>query len=58
VDRLKLNSVAADALLYVKEDLIIPQDLTFYDLIAKAQRQVGTALSFDVHDDVRVEVLN
>jgi protein FAM50 len=47
----ELNSVAADALLYVKEDLIIPQDLTFYDLIATRRRQVGTALSFDVHDD-------
>jgi protein FAM50 len=29
----ELGSLSADALLYVKEDLIIPQDLSFYDLI-------------------------
>jgi protein FAM50 len=55
-DRLKLNSVAADALLYVKEDLIIPQDLTF-DLIAtKARGKSGTAFHL-MYDDVRVELL-
>ena len=51
----ELGSVGADALLYVKEDLIIPQDLTFYDLIAtKARGKSGPLFHFDVHDDVRV----
>jgi protein FAM50 len=51
----ELNTIAADALLYVKEDLIIPQDLTFYDLIAtKARGKSGPLFHFDVHDDVRI----
>jgi len=51
----ELGSVGADALLYVKEDLIIPQDLTFYDLIAtKARGKSGPLFHFDVHDDVRL----
>jgi protein FAM50 len=55
----ELNSVAADALLYVKEDLIIPQDLTFYDLIAtKARGKSGPLFHFDVHDDVRVGAID
>jgi protein FAM50 len=44
-----------DALLYVKEDLILPQDVTFYDLIVtKARGKSGPLFHFDVHDDVRV----
>ena len=51
----ELGSVGADALLYVKEDLILPQDLTFYDLIAtKARGKSGPLFHFDVHDDVRM----
>jgi protein FAM50 len=38
----ELSAVALDALLYVKEDLIVPQDLTFYDLIVtKAPGKLG-----------------
>ena len=49
------NISSADALLYVKEDLIIPQDITFYDLIAtKARGKSGPLFNFDVHDDVRI----
>lgn len=51
----ELSSVAADALMYVKEDLIIPSDMTFYDLIAtKARGKSGPLFSFDVHEDVRL----
>lgn len=39
----------------VKEDLIIPNDLSFYDLIAtKARGKSGPLFYFDVRDDVRV----
>jgi len=49
----------SDALLYVKEDLIIPQDLTFYDLIVtKARGKSGPLFHFDVHDDVRIGALD
>jgi len=51
----ELSNIASDALIYVKEDLMIPQDLTFYDLIVtKARGKSGPLFSFDVHDDVRV----
>jgi protein FAM50 len=51
----ELSSVASDALLYVKEDLILPHDITFYDLIVtKARGKSGPLFHFDVHDDVRV----
>lgn len=55
----ELGSVASDALLYVKEDLILPQDISFYDLIAtKARGKSGPLFHFDVHDDVRVGPLD
>jgi protein FAM50 len=55
----ELGSVGADALLYVKEDLIIPQDLTFYDLIAtKARGKSGPLFHFDVHDDIRLGAID
>lgn len=51
----ELASVASDALLYVKEDLILPHDITFYDLIAtKARGKSGPLFHFDVHEDVRL----
>lgn len=55
----ELSGVSADDLLYVKEDLILPQDLTFYDLIAtKARGKSGPLFHFDVHDDLRVGALD
>jgi protein FAM50 len=55
----ELNNIAADALVYVKEDLIIPQDLTFYDLIAtKARGKSGPLFNFDVHDDIRIGAID
>ena len=55
----ELTHVAADALLYVKEDLILPQDITFYDLIVtNARGKSGPLFHFDVHDDVRLGPLD
>ncbi|KAG7364816.1 XAP5, circadian clock regulator [Nitzschia inconspicua] len=55
----ELSNVASDALLYVKEDLILPHDITFYDLIVtKARGKSGPLFHFDVHDDVRVGPLD
>jgi protein FAM50 len=51
----EMTNVSSDALLYVKEDLIIPQDVSFYDLIAtRARGKSGPLFNFDVHDDVRI----
>lgn len=55
----EMVNVTSDALIYVKEDLIIPQDITFYDLIAtKARGKSGPLFNFDVHDDVRVGAID
>jgi protein FAM50 len=55
----ELTAISADALVYVKEDLMIPQDLTFYDLIVtKARGKSGPLFHFDVHDDIRVGPLD
>ncbi|KAJ2744874.1 hypothetical protein GGI20_002603 [Coemansia sp. BCRC 34301] len=51
----ELRSASVDALVYVKEDLIIPHHYSFYDFILnKARGKSGPLFSFDVHDDVRV----
>mmetsp|Transcript_32736 Transcript_32736/g.41113 ORF Transcript_32736/g.41113 Transcript_32736/m.41113 type:complete len:218 (-) Transcript_32736:455-1108(-) len=50
-----LRGVSAENLIYVKEDLIIPHNFSFYDLIAtKARGKSGPLFHFDVHDDVRI----
>lgn len=55
----ELQSTSVDGLLYVKEDLILPHDLTFYDLIAtKARGKSGPLFHFDVHEDVRVGAID
>lgn len=55
----ELTAISADALVYVKEDLMIPQDLTFYDLIVtKARGKSGPLFHFDVHDDIRVGAID
>jgi len=55
VDFADLKTVTADQLMYVKEDLIIPQTNTFYDFIViKARGKSGPLFAFDVHDDVRL----
>eukprot|EP00013_Stygamoeba_regulata_P024450 CAMPEP_0177647976 /NCGR_PEP_ID=MMETSP0447-20121125/10583_1 /TAXON_ID=0 /ORGANISM="Stygamoeba regulata, Strain BSH-02190019" /LENGTH=372 /DNA_ID=CAMNT_0019150589 /DNA_START=48 /DNA_END=1166 /DNA_ORIENTATION=+ len=51
----ELRGLSVDDLIYIKEDLIIPQHYTFYDLIVtKARGKSGPLFKFDVHDDVRV----
>jgi len=55
----ELSKVASDGLLYVKEDLILPHDITFYDLIVtKARGKSGPLFHFDVHEDVRLGPLD
>ena len=50
-----LRSCSVDQLMYVKEDLILPQGLTFYELIVnKARGKSGPLFHFDVHEDIRV----
>lgn len=42
--------------MYVKEDLVLPHNMSFYDLIiSKARGKSGPLFHFDVYDDVRLE---
>ncbi|KAJ2725542.1 hypothetical protein GGI07_001170 [Coemansia sp. Benny D115] len=51
----ELRGSKVDALVYVKEDLIIPHHYTFYDFIVnRARGKSGPLFDFDVHDDVRL----
>merc|ERR1712032_1464479 len=51
----ELKSVTIDSLMYVKEDLIIQHNVTFYDLIKnRARGKSGPLFHFDVHDDIRM----
>lgn len=55
----EMGNVSSDALLYVKEDLILPQDISFYDLIAtRARGKSGPLFNFDVHEDVRLGAID
>mmetsp|Transcript_12198 Transcript_12198/g.28721 ORF Transcript_12198/g.28721 Transcript_12198/m.28721 type:complete len:373 (+) Transcript_12198:141-1259(+) len=55
----EMRNVSSDALIYVKEDLILPQDISFYDLIAtRARGKSGPLFNFDVHEDVRLGPLD
>ena len=48
------RATSTSDLLYVKEDLIIPSTISFYDLIiGKARGKSGPLFHFDVHDDIR-----
>jgi len=51
----ELRTVSLENLMYVKEDLIIPHNVTFYELIKeKARGKSGPLFHFDVHDDIRM----
>ncbi|KAL8444860.1 hypothetical protein Emag_005272 [Eimeria magna] len=51
----ELRCVAPENLMYVKEDLILPHSMTFFELIrSKARGKSGPLFHFDAHDDVRV----
>jgi len=50
-----LRGISPDDMMYIKEDLIIPHNVSFYDLIVtKARGKSGPLFHFDVHDDVRL----
>lgn len=57
----ELRGTTLDSLMYVKEDLMIPHNITFYELIKeKARGKSGPLFHFDVHEaigpsDVRIE---
>ena len=51
----ELKTVTGDQLMYVKEDLIIPQTNTFYDfIVSRARGKSGPLFNFDVKEDVRL----
>jgi len=51
----ELRTCLLDSLMYVKEDLIIPHNITFYELIKeKARGKSGPLFNFDVHEDIRM----
>lgn len=55
----ELRAVSPENLIYVKEDLIIPYHMTFYDfIVTKARGKSGPLFSFDVHDDVRFDAID
>lgn len=50
-----LRHVSSENLMYVKEDLVIPHHLSFYDLIvSRAKGKTGPLFVFDVEEDVRL----
>lgn len=54
-DFTEFRAITTENLMYVKEDLIIPQHYMFYDfIINKARGKSGPLFSFDVHEDVRM----
>ena len=51
----ELKRMGVDALLYIKEDLILPHNITFYELIVtKARGKSGPLFLFDVSEDIRL----
>lgn len=51
----ELRTVSLDNLMYVKEDLILPHNITFYELIKdRARGKSGPLFNFDVHEDIRM----
>ena len=41
-------------MMYVKEDLVLPHNISFYDLIlTKARGKTGPLFNFDVHEELR-----
>ena len=51
----ELRGVSVDNLMYIKEDIILPQHYTFYELIkTKARGKSGPLFEFGVHEDIRM----
>jgi protein FAM50 len=52
----EMRGVSVDNLMYVKEDIILPQNMSFYDLIkSKARGKSGPLFEFSVVEDVRLK---
>ena len=52
----EVRSSSVENLMYIKEDIILPQHLTFHELIVnKARGKSGPLFDFDVRDDIRVK---
>lgn len=52
----QIRGVSTDKLMFVKEDLIIPHDYTFYDFILnKIRGKSGPLFDFSVTEDIRVK---
>ncbi|KAE9587564.1 putative XAP5 protein [Lupinus albus] len=50
----EIRTTSVENMLYVKEDLIVPHQHSFYELIVnKARGKSGPLFHFDVHEDVR-----
>ncbi|KAH9555187.1 hypothetical protein CY35_08G101700 [Sphagnum magellanicum] len=50
----EIHTASVENLLYVKEDLIIPHQHSFYELIInKARGKSGLLFHFDVHEDIQ-----
>lgn len=51
----ELRATSVDNIMYVKEDIILPHQYSFYDLIInKARGKSGPLFNFDVHEDLRI----
>ena len=51
----ELSKLSVESMMYVKEDCIIPHELTFYELISrKARGKSGPLFRFDDKEDVRL----
>lgn len=51
----EIKHVQVDSLMFIKEDLIIPHHISFYDLIVnKARGKSGPLFEFHAEDDIRV----
>lgn len=51
----EMRGVSVDNLMYIKEDIILPQHYTFYDLIkTQARGKSGPLFEFGVVEDIRV----
>lgn len=54
-DGCRMVAVRQTGLIYIKEDLIIPSNKTFYDfIVTKARGKSGPLFDFGVNDDVRL----
>ena len=52
----EMKGASVSNLMYVKEDLIIPNQHSFYELIInKARGKSGPLFHFDVHEDIRLQ---